>query len=658
MCFLPYMTPIQQTTMAIDAFGGYDHNLRIADGSLYDMKNLTSDNFPVLTPRKRRGRYLTPVGDETESKAPIEGIAYMDGLVCVQQTGWLYMGDNYATFTVPQGIDDCGLHFPPVETPRNIVINGANIIFFPEKVYYNTRENTNGRSLEAGFSFSNSGYDEIRQYPSHPTLTNSNLYFTVAADREFECDNIVENGLIDDPDNGCIAFDIRDNTVPIRRWSEQTKSWVNVTTLDVHFFAREGYLEGLKTFENEIQSGDTFRVKKCAYYNGQNADVFTLIPDGSMLTADTYENWQGDKVVAFSISDQALMHQVLSAWCDVKIGFESDPEYGKDWIEILKLERKVPEMDFVLECNNRLWGCRYGLNSDDEFVNEIYAAAQGDFKSWYKFVGVSTDSYVASCGAAGPFTGAVNFNGRPLFFKENHYYLVSGDYPAEYGYSDGPIKGVQEGSGKSLVVLDRVAYYKGVDGVYAFDGYSATCISAALGDKKYRDAVAGSYGDKYYISMRGEDEQWHLFVYDTKKGLWHREDDLHIVQFCSGGGELYMLDADGVVHTVNGSGESNEIPVEWMAETGNLTTGIPYKKYLAKLNVRMKVHQGASVRIFIQYDESGKWEELFYMTATKQRSFTIPIRPKRCDHIKLKLTGVGDVEVYSIIKTLEKGSDL
>ena len=318
----------------------------------------------------------------------------------------------------------------------------------------------------------------------------------------------------------------------------------------------------------------------------------------------------------------------------------------------------------MLECNNRLWGCRYGTSAYGDFVNELYAAQQGNFKNWYMFSGISTDSYVASCGASGPFTGAINFNGRPLFFKENHYYLVSGDYPAEYGYSEGPIKGVQEGSGKSLVVIDRVAYSKGVDGVYAFDGYSATCISAAFGDVYYKNARAGAYRNKYYITMQDENDVWHMFVYDTKKGLWHKEDNQQVDFFYTDGNILYFV-SDGFIQSVDAETlpqivrlDTPEPPVEWMAKTGNLTTGIPYKKYLSKLNVRMKVHKGASVRIFIQYDESGKWEELFYMSATAQRSFTIPIRPKRCDHIKLKLTGVGDVEVYSIIKTLEKGSDL
>ena len=45
------------------------------------------------------------------------------------------------------------------------------------------------------------------------------------------------------------------------------------------------------------------------------------------------------------------------------------------------------------------------------------------------------------------------------------------------------------------------------------------------------------------------------------------------------------------------------------------------------------------------------------MTGTSLRSFSVPIRPKRCDHMKLKIVGKGDAKIYSITKTIEQGSE-
>ena len=53
---------------------------------------------------------------------------------------------------------------------------------------------------------------------------------------------------------------------------------------------------------------------------------------------------------------------------------------------------------------------------------------------------------------------------------------------------------------------------------YIRRGYSA---------EVYFDAVGGAIGNKYYVSMRDVAEQWHLFVFDTAKRMWHKEDNLH-----------------------------------------------------------------------------------------------------------------------------------
>ena len=47
----------------------------------------------------------------------------------------------------------------------------------------------------------------------------------------------------------------------------------------------------------------------------------------------------------------------------------------------VKLARRVPDLDYVIECKNRLWGCRYGT-SEGKNLNEIYCSALGDFKNW------------------------------------------------------------------------------------------------------------------------------------------------------------------------------------------------------------------------------------------------------------------------------------
>ena len=124
------------------------------------------------------------------------------------------------------------------------------------------------------------------------------------------------------------------------------------------------------------------------------------------------------------------------------------------------LSRLLPLMDHVIECGNRLWGCRYGPNRAGEIVNEIYASKLGDFKNWSCFQGASTDSYIMSLGSDGPFTGAIQHLGYPLFFRENCLHKIYGNYPANFRLQTTPCRGVQKGSGESLAIVGETLYYK------------------------------------------------------------------------------------------------------------------------------------------------------------------------------------------------------
>jgi hypothetical protein len=205
-------------------------------------------------------------------------------------------------------------------------------------------------------------------------------------------------------------------------------------------------------------------------------------------------------------------------------------------------------------------------------------------------------------------------------------------------------------------------YYKARSGIVAYDGSLPAEISAPLGDESYDRARAGWLGNKYYVSMRDSKGEFHLFVYDTKRATWHREDEVEAVAFCNRRGDLYFIDYnDGQIKTVRGLDPMNvseHEPVEWEAVTGIIGTDSPDKKYISRLDVRMKLDIDAEVNIFAEYDSSGEWEHLFNMTGVDLKSFAVPVKPKRCDHLRLKITGKGDAKIFSICKMIENGSDV
>jgi hypothetical protein len=151
--------------------------------------------------------------------------------------------------------------------------------------------------------------------------------------------------------------------------------------------------------------------------------------------------------------------------------------------------------------------------------------------------------------------------------------------------------------------------------------------------------------------------EYHLFVYDIAKGMWHKEDDLQVDSFCSCRGELYAISKGNII-TMLGSGTKDTEPVSWFVETGEIGLFSPDMKYISRITIRMAMDIGAEVAVYAKYDFSDEWEQQCVLTSTNLRSFSIPIRPKRCDHMKLRIEGVGETKIYSITKTIEQGSEL
>lgn len=320
--------------------------------------------------------------------------------------------------------------------------------------------------------------------------------------------------------------------------------------------------------------------------------------------------------------------------------------------------RLMPEMDFVVEQGNRLWGCKYGI-VDGQAVNEIYACALGDFRNWNSFAGLSTDSYAAARGSDGPFTGAAACMGGVVFFKESCMERI---YPAAGGGHQivtVPCSGVRKGAERTVAVADGVVYYLGNDGVYAFDGSMPVCVSRALGDKRYTGGVAGGESGRYWLSAVDAAGETELLVYDTQKRLWHRQDDTAAVAFARWNGEMTVLCSDGRLLDTSGTLGTAETGFSWSAESGDLGLYTPEHKYLSRLELRLKTAAGSTVKAYVCYDGDNVWEQVGGVSgeAGQTRGAVLQVRPRRCGHLRLKLAGDGPCRVYSAAAVYEKGSD-
>ena len=598
---LSQLNVIPTSRETIDIFGGYNHNLRIGDGEFYDMENLTSSYYPVLAPRGKRGTYQYPEGSGDDHKP--NGLVSKDALCYVDGTK-LFINNKEVI-----GLD-------LTDSPKQLVSMGAYIIIMPDKKYVNTKDLTDIGRIEAEFEVTKARYEMCK--------ADGNAY--TDNPKELQSSTAPEN-----PTNMQLWIDTSTTPHTLKQYSASQSIWNQIATTYIKISAAN-IASAFKQYDGVKMSGLPNRTE------------FKDLEGKVNILYGAYHDEGDEEVGRDEGTDDYIM---VVGFLDEVDTYESN----------LSLKRRMPVLDFIIESNNRLWGCRYGEDIDGNVVNEIYASKQGDFRNWECFMQISTDSYSASCGTDGQWTGAIAHLGYPIFFKENYMHKVYGNYPSNYQIQTTACRGVQKGCEKSLAIVNEVLYYKSRNGVCAYDGSLPSEISSALGEIAYSNAVGCGHNNKYYVSMKdSQNDKFVLFVCDTAKGLWHKEDEIKVDDFCSCDGELYAI-SNGQIITMLGSGVKDNDSVKWMAETGIIGTAMADSKYISNIIVRMSLQVGTKVVFSIQYDSCGEWETIYTAMGVNLGSFSIPLKPRRCDHFRLRMEGVGDARILSMTKTLERGSD-
>lgn len=630
--------PVSRRTL-LSVFRGYHHRPVIDGGEWYDMKNLTSDDYPLLSVRKARQTGITLDGSSLSNCIALHERSDHPVVLCAD--GNILCG-GYSLeglLLTEEG------SVPAVLLPKQTVSMGAFSIVFPDKVWFNAVKLGNGDEMTAGEDYGRLDNETrvrkgVQGYNGADMLTFTSVKDTGTRFVPYDEGEVTyAETPPENPENGAHWCDTSE-AVRARMmvydaaqscWNETKDTFVKLTAVDDYeqalpigagFFAGDGIeLSGLKGFNVLAPESDPVR-SHVQHLNGNHTVV------------DCGENYI-----------------ILRA----AIGAASVSTYNGSIDEDIVFSRSTPDLDFVICCGNRLWGCRYGL-TDGERINEIYACKLGDFKNWRSFQGISTDSYVASRGAEGAFTGAAVLGETPLFFREHSFEKV---YPSATGAHQivtVNYPGIASGSRQSAAVLGGTLFYLGTDGVYAYSGSVPQNISYRLGDVRYHAGVAGVLDEKYYLSVLDGENVPQLFVFDTLRSLWHREDETRFACTATFDRALYFVGGDGVAYRIGGCDTC--AGVRWMAQSGILGLNTPDRKRIARLNLRLQLELGADAAISVEYDSSGVWHEKCRLHGNSLHTVNVPIVPVRCDHLRLRLEGVGGMKLYSVSYLVEQGSDV
>lgn len=497
-----------------------------------------------------------------------------------------------------------GFYYGDVEdSEKTLVPMGAKIAIFPDKKLFDT---------------TNFFFTDMEQ----KNVSSGTVSVTLAKGDGTPYGEYTEGGTApENPENGQLWLDTSGDAPVMKTWSEAQGLWVAEATTYV-LVSATGLGQGLKALDGVTVSGL------------EEAGL-----NGDWILTDA-----GPDYILFT----GILQKTLTQTGEVRV------------------ERTCPEMDFVVEKDNRLWGC----SSAD---HEIYCCKLGDPTNWRAYQGVATDSYAVTVGTPGPFTGAAVSGSAVIFFKENCLHRVYGTQPSNFTVYVDNLRGVQQGCHKSAVRVNEYLYYKSVFDVCVYADSEVAGISAALGTESYKNAVAGVCGSRLYLSMEDQEGAWQLLVYDTAAGVWTREDGTHALGFASCLTETFMLRADGELYallpgeynkdffmvgsdyTVYAQEETDE-EVSWELRTGEILRELPDHKYIGKIQLYLELDPGARAEVALRRD-GGAWEKVQELSGGDQRRCTLPIYPRRCDRMEIRLTGVGHVRLVNWSKYVGYGSE-
>lgn len=604
---LPYLTsPANKTRRQIITFGGINYGTRPNDGELEESWGLSSSRYPCLAQRrgrKKEASYTSPTALYAKRK-----------LCVVDGTDFLYDGKVVGQVTAGE---------------KHIAGINTQVVVFPDKVYYDTK-----KEKFASLAASYPGYAGDMLFTDHTLAAPERSYI----DQTAQEDAIISGVAADEAITVYTGAGVNKTTGALTMSGGAESTAPGLKSGDLIQYGLEEDTQYMEVSSSEVQADGTYQITGTVHtstlYEYQTFDKVFKAGDAVEISGCTSAPENNGSHIIRSINGRTLTfdRNIFTG------GFEAGT---------VMIERRIPDLTCVCECGNRIWGAE---------GSTIYASALGDPTNFYIYEGLSTDSYSAAVGTDGDFTACCAYSSTVLFWKENYLHKILGDYPAQYTIYTYTVPGVQAESEKSLAVINETLFYKGRSGVYAYAGGAPELISENFGTRRFSHAVAGTDGERYYVSMQTETGAWELYVFDTLPGIWLREDETHAVDFASLGGVLCYLDAGNNSLMMTGQDYAEEGRVDWSATLCKMDETTHGQKGYSRLSLRLDLDAGAWLKVEISPD-GAPFRQVFSTHNQRAKTLQIPILPTRCDNFRIRISGKGGCVVKSLAREFSVGSE-
>ncbi len=613
----------ENSSTVIRSFYGLNRSRRASRGELEDMKNMSSAEYPCAAPRGRR-EIIAPVPGQVRAVCAPDSTDTdaVTGFTGIAQESFYYNGD----------IKSRGFRLDAARTWEIIRMGNLYIM--------NGFLNSAGKMTSELYCY-NVDTGEFCD-ASDPM---DNLIVTSGKNETGNYLSVFRYGFDDVYNYSCTAPDgtVINNSEFFDRYASGGLSFGSENIFEKHFAAGdEVTIEGFpSSSENTGQlwtyagvTGDVTPQPGLDFSLNNTVNTDTLASLGALTRRAVTDAY----VSSFEVKKQSLEGRTIYVhYIYFKLFNKNGDEIDFDnmsgvYCSGVRLSRRRRVFDHICARHNRLWGTA-------PTGNMLYASASDDI---FSFTAADISAGYAArltCDTPSSFTAICGYNGDAVAFKEDSITVISGTNPLNYGsytiYGTGCI------DARSVALTPQGIIFLGRGGFYIFAGNEPVCISEKL-RSDFDGAAAGYDGTVYYACTEKDGEKL-LMTYDTRRRVWHIEDDTAAAGFFRFRGGFYMADGNSLMRLT----AEPDSGVEWSFTTVRQTGGDLDNVAVNEIWILADVAKGASFAVETSVD-GGEFAMHSRFCEPGLHVFRCPVRAVMGSSWRCRLSGTGFTAVYEL----------
>lgn len=619
----------------ISYFYGINRTRRPKKGEFTDMYNMSSCEYPCMSPRGKRVSVVEANGKINAVCAPDStNVTDISAFTGISEGVFYYNGEKKSGKNVLSEDYDWEI----IRKGNLYIINGfkrgeTKESYSSQMFYYNIDSDV--------FDITTTRMDNLILYADKDSY--GNFLATIRYGFDAVCEYVAES-----PDGTTIAN---------QDFFDEYAGGGHILPSDNIFeeifsVGDEVSISGFPTEDENFGQVWTYNSSKGVVYSQDNQD-FSI---NNTVDTDAYAALAelGDEIItnayvdSFGMSTQSVdgsqvyIHKIYFKLYN-KNGDEIDFEDMNGSLHYycsgVSIEKRTRRFDNIALHHGRVWGTI-------PTGNVIYASASDNIFSFSEQDILSKFAARIMSDSPGAFTAICECNDEVVAFKEDSITIIYGSGVSSYNSS--VIYGVGCTDKRSVQVTPEGVIFLSYNGFYCYSGGVPVCISQKL-NGSYTEAVSGFDGDIYYACVSEGDKKL-VLTYDLRYGVWHIYDEIDAVGFFRFRNGFYVADENSIYKT-----NSDDMEGDWSFTSVKLYDYTFSNKALNEIWIYADVSQGACFKVETSVD-AGEFREHSSFNMPGLRIFRCPVRALMGHDFRYRISGTGKVVFYGIeLKTAEGG---